>query len=818
MAELPSGTVTFLFSDIEGSTRLLHELGGDGYAEALAKHQALLREAFDRNAGVEVGTHGDSFFVVFQQPSDAVAAAEEAQRSLESGPIRVRIGIHTGESLLTESGYVGLDVHRAARIAAAGHGGQVLISAATRDLLDSSRDLRDLGEHRLKDLTSPERIYQLCPGDFRPLESLNQTNLPAQPTPLIGRERELAEVLALARAHTLVTLSGPGGSGKTRLALQAAAELVEEFRDGVWFVSLAALRDAKAVLPTIAQTLGVTQQETLEQHLAERQALLLLDNFEQLLDAAAEVGKLLRQAPALKILVTSRAPLHLAAEREYAVPPLTDEDAVALFAERMRAARPSFEPDASVGDICRRLDNLPLAVELAAARTKVLVPTQLLERLQQRLPLLSGGPRDAPERQRTLRATIDWSYELLTEDEKQLFRRLAVFAGSFDLAAAEEVCEADLDTLASLAEKSLLRQTEDGRFFFLATIREYAAERLDNDPHAETLRRRHADRTLRVAEEARDRYHEGLDVLEAENDNARAALDYLVGAGASEQTVRLALAFEVYWFARGHMREGRRRIETVLAMSDDAPAELRLTALIRAASLARVTGDPDAAEHHAAAAVALARELGNEPALAVALRELGEVMAVRNDYAAAFSLYEESLAVARAAGESTVPTLTNLADVALAAGELERAIEYSDQAAELASGQDAEVVRAIGAYNSASALIQLGRGDEAPPHLRNALDTVVRIEYPELIGWCLAASSALAAPIDPTDAARLLGAAEAAVESAGAALGPAERRLRSWTITVLEKELASPELERELQSGRALELEKAVSLARQYLD
>ena len=817
MRELPSGTVTFLFTDIEGSTRLLHELGGDGYAEALAAHQALLREAFERNEGVEVGTQGDSFFVVFQRPSDAVAAAGEAQRSLESGPIRVRIGIHTGEPLLTESGYVGLDVHRAARIAAAAHGGQVLISEMTRDLLDSALELRDLGEHRLKDLTSPERIYQLGSDDFRPLKSLNQTKLPVQPTALIGREGELAEVLALVRGHALVTLSGPGGSGKTRLALQAAAELVDEFQDGVWFVSLAALRDERAVLPTIAQTLGVTQHETLEQHLAHRQVLLLLDNFEQLLGAAAEVASLLRQTPALKILVTSRARLHLAGEREYAVPPLTDEDAVALFVERVRAAKPAFEPDEHVGDICRRLDNLPLAVELAAARTKVLVPSQLLERLRQRLPLLSGGLRDAPERQQTLRATIDWSYQLLTDEEKQLFRRLAVFAGSFDLTAAEEVCEAELDTLASLVDKSLLRQTEDGRFFVLATIREYASERFDADPEAEALRRRHADRTVRIAEEAKARHREGFDVLQAEHDNARAALDFLVQAGAVEPALRLANAFSDYWFVRGPIREGRRRIEAVLATSDDAPGELRLAALIRAASLARIVGDAEAGEQHASAALALARELGDGPGLAGALRELGQVMSLRSDFATAFSLYEEALELVQAAGDSPVATLTDLADVALAAGELERAIDYCMEASELASGHDAEIVRAISAYNTASALIQLGRDDEAPAHIRNALDMFVRIDYPELIGWCLAATSALAATIDPPGAARLLGAAEAAVESAGAALGPAEQRLRDWTLSLLGERVGRSELEECLEAGRALEAEDAVLLAGRYL-
>jgi len=816
MRELPTGTVTFLFTDIEGSTRLLHELG-DAYADALAEHRRLLREAFNGHRGVEVDTQGDAFFVAFARATDALAAAAEAQRALEPGPIRVRIGVHTGEPALTDEGYVGMDVHRAARIAAAGHGGQVLVSQSTRELT-SDDGLRDLGEHRLKDLTSPERIFQLGEGDFPPLKSLNQTNLPVQPTSLIGRERELGEVLALIRGHRLVTLSGPGGSGKTRLALQAAAELAEEFRDGVWFVSLAALRDPKAVLPTIALTLGVSQSQTLEEHLEQKQSLLVLDNFEQLLEAAPQVSEALRQAPAVKLLVTSRAPLHLTGEREYPVPPLEDDDAVALFVERVRAAKPAFEPDEHVGEICRRLDNLPLAVELAAARTNVLVPSQLLERLEQSLPLLSGGARDAPERQRTLRATIDWSYELLTDEEKQLFRRLAVFAGSFDLDAAEEVGEGDLDTLASLVDKSLLRQTADGRFFMLATIREYAAERYGEDAAAEAVRCRHAERTLRVAEDAKSRHREGFDVLQAEHDDARAALDFLVDAGEAELALRLALAFGDYWFVRGHAREGRRRIEVVLAASEDGPTELRLRALTRVAGLARVVGDAEAGQRHAAAAVAMARELGDDAALAAALRELGDTIVAKHDYERAFALYEESLAVARAAGESTWATVTNLADVALAAGELESAIEYSRQAAELASGHDAETVRAIGAFNTASALIQLGQDAEARPHLGRALETVVRLDYLELVGWCLVATSALTEPSDPGAAAVLLGAADGAVEAAGVTLGPAEQRLREWTLSKLRERCDPGELEESLRSGRELPTDDAVSLARKYLD
>jgi predicted ATPase/class 3 adenylate cyclase len=815
--ELPSGTVTFLFTDIEGSTRLLQELG-DGYAEALAEHRRLLRDAFTRRSGVEIDTQGDAFFVAFSRAQDAVLAAEAGQAALADGPISVRMGIHTGEPLLTDEGYVGIDVHRAARIAAAGHGGQVLLSRTTHDLLDSTFELRDLGDHRLKDLTASERIYQLGHEDRPPLKSLNQTNLPVQPTSLIGRGRELGEILDLVHGHRLVTLTGAGGAGKTRLGLQAAAELVEEFRDGVWFVSLSALRDPKTVLPTIGQTLGVPQQQSLEEHLEHKQALLLLDNFEQLLDAAPQIAGLVQGAVATKVLATSRSPLHLAGEREYPVPPLTDEDAVALFVERVRSAKPSFEADEHVGEVCRRLDNLPLAVELAAARTRILTPAQLQERLEQSLPLLSGGARDAPERQRTLRATIDWSYDLLSDDEKQLFRRLAVFAGSFDVDAAEEVCDADLDVLASLVEKSLLRQTAEGRFFFLATIREYAGERLAEDPAWKGLRRRHAERTLRVAELAKALHHEGLDELQALHDDARAGLDFLVGAGESELALRLALAFEVFWFGRGHVREGLRRLESVLAVAGDAPADLRVAAMNRAASLARVGGDPETAERHALAALALARELADPAAVAAALRELGQVALARNDHAGALAFYDEALAVARDAGDSIVPTLTDLADVALAAGELEHAIEYSAEAAGLADGPDADTVKAIAAFNTASALIQLGRGDEAPPHLHDALEMVVALDYPEVTGWCLVATSAIAAPVDSREALLLLGSGEAAVRSAGAELGPAEQRLREWILASLRVRLGPDDVEKRLESGRSLSIEEGVSLARRYLD
>src|SRR5438067_5934099 len=390
-SHLPSGTVTFLFTDIEGSTRLLHELG-DAYAHVLAEHRRVLREAFARHNGVEVDTQGDAFFVAFARASDALAAARDAQLALD-GPVRVRIGVHTGEPLVTQEGYVGIDVHRAARIAAVGHRGQVLVSQSTHTLVGSD-DLCDLGEHRLKDLTAPERIYQLGNQEFPPLKSLNQSNLPQQPTPFVGREKELAEVLQLVGDPSvrLLTLTGPGGSGKTRLAVQAAAEAVDEHEHGVWWVGLQAVRDPELVLPTIGSMLGAKSEPV--EHIGNRRMLLVLDNLEQVVGAAPALGELLAACPNLKVVVTSREPLRLAAEHEYAVQPFVEQEGVGFFLARARAVRADFQPDEEVREICSRLDQLPLALELAAARVRALSSAQILVRLEQRLPLLTRGSRD----------------------------------------------------------------------------------------------------------------------------------------------------------------------------------------------------------------------------------------------------------------------------------------------------------------------------------------------------------------------------------------------------------------------------------------
>ena len=368
---MPSGTVTLLFTDVEGSTQLLERLGAQAYADVLEEHRRLLREAFARHDGYEVDTQGDAFFVAFPRAGEAVAAANEAQQALTDGPVRVRIGIHTGEPIPTAEGYVGVDVHKGARIAAAGHGGQVLLSATTRDLVEA--DVRDLGEHRLKDLTAPARLYQLGHDDFPPLKTLDATNLPVAATPLLGREREVDEVLDLLRDGTrLVTITGPGGTGKTRLALQAAAELVGSYEHGVFWVPLAALTDPDLVVEQIAQTIGA--RDELANHLRGKEMLLLVDNLEHLLGAAPALGELLTQAKGLRLLVTSRTPLHVRGEREYPLDPLAEDDAVTLFVERARDAGRDLEPDDTIAAICRRLDSLPLAIELAAARTKILAP------------------------------------------------------------------------------------------------------------------------------------------------------------------------------------------------------------------------------------------------------------------------------------------------------------------------------------------------------------------------------------------------------------------------------------------------------------
>ena len=527
MRDLPTGTVSLLFTDIEGSTRLLQQVG-EYYTDLLEECRQLLRASFQQWNGNVVDTQGDAFFVAFARATDAVSAAVAAQHALashlwpEGVVVRVRMGIHTGEPMLSAENYIGLDVHHAARIMSAGHGGQVLLSQTTRELvehgLSDDVSLRDLGAHRLKDLQHPSHLFQLVigglPADFPPLKTLDThpNNLPVQLTSLIGREQEIATVQRLLSREDvrLLTLTGPGGTGKTRLGLQVAAELSDRLADGVFFVNLAPISDPALVVPTIAQTLEVKETgnqsllDLLKVSLRDKHLLLLLDNFEQVISAASQVTNLLAACPKLKIVVTSRAVLHVRGEQEYAVPPLALPDpkrlpdlvalaqyeAVALFIQRAQAVKPEFQVTnanaPAVAEICTRLDGLPLAIELAAARSKVLPPQALLARLRQRLAVLTSEARDVPARQQTLRSTIEWSYQLLDAEEQRLFRQLCIFVGGCTLQAAEAVCvtpgdgdttRSVLDGVSSLIDKSLLRQSEqegeEPRLVMLETIREY---------------------------------------------------------------------------------------------------------------------------------------------------------------------------------------------------------------------------------------------------------------------------------------------------------------------------------------------------------
>jgi len=913
MTQLPTGTVTFLFTDIEGSTRLW-ELDSEAMSRALSRHDELLRNAVEVHGGVVFKTVGDAFHAAFPTAPEAVEAALDAQQTLlsapweETGPLKVRMALRTGTAEERGGDYFGPTINRTARLLSAGHGGQVLVSLSTRELvhdqLPPGAVMRDLGERRLRDLSGSEHIFQLTapglPTSFPPLGTLDvrQNNLPVQPTPLLGREREVARVADLLRSEDLrlLTLTGTGGTGKTRLALQVAAELIDEFEDGAFFVALALISDPGLVASAVAGALSVGEsvgralEEDLKDYLSNKELLLVLDNFEQVVDAAPLVGNLLSTCRGLEVLVTSRTPLRIYGEHEYPVRPLELPDpehlppietleqyeGIRLFTERARAANSNFsltiENAPAVAEICARLDGLPLAIELAAARTRLLPPQAICARLSDPLKLLTGGARDLPERQRTLRGAISWSHALLDEDEQTLFARLAVFSGGCSLDAAEAVCDAEddssidiLDGLSSLLDKSLLRQEEgeggEPRFVMLETIREFARERLQISGDAETVSKVHAAYFLALAEQGESNLRGPqeamwLERLDVEYDNMRAALSWTQESGETELGLRLARALWRFWYARGHYHEGRRWLEETLSREGRASAA-RAKALEAVGWLADDQGDIDRAVAAAEEGLRIsARVEIPSPVTASFLRMLGSAAYVRREYEQATRHYEESLALSREAGDerSVASSLLRMGNVSSDQGDHERAKEFYEEGLALSRKLDDQALLA-------SALISVGaefllQGDhergamlnEEAAELYRASGNTGGLQYTlDNLGWAalmrgdlqqaealhreslelsrqlgdtLVAAEALdglacsaSARGQAERVARLFGAAGALREAVGYRQEPRELAMREPYLTAALPRLSQPVWDAAWEEGRRSSFEEAIAYA-----
>jgi predicted ATPase/class 3 adenylate cyclase len=871
--------VTFLFTDIEGSTRLVQQLGTATYSGLLEAHQAIVREALRASAGVEIKTEGDSFFAVFRSAGAAVSATIAIQRALAAHPwppdatIRVRMGLHTGEGVIApDADYVGLDVHRAARIAGAGAGGQVLLSASTRALVEASLpsgvSLRDLGEHRLKDLARPERLSQLLieglPDQFPPLRTLDATpnNLPVLLTSFVGREQVLAEARRLLEGTRLLTLTGPGGTGKTRLSLQLAAESVERFPDGIYFVALEPISDAALVPSTIAVTLGVQDvggssvEERVKEYLKDRRLLLVLDNMEQVTGAASFLGDLLRSAPNLSCIVTSRAVLHIYGEQEYPVPTLgvpdpahlpslealAQYDAVALFIERAMASRPDFqvtnENAPAVAQITASLDGLPLAIELAAARVKLLTPDGILSRLQGRLDVLAGGSRDLPARQQTLRGAIAWSYDLLGDDAKRLFERISVFVGGFELDAAEAVCATDgeegggatldvLEGLADLVDQSLLRQAaEQGheRFVMLETIRVYALERLSESGHAPAMQRRHAAFYAAFAEAAMPHLtgHDRamwLDRVQRDHDNLRAAIAFAIESGEAGLAMRLVYALWRFWQSRAYLQEGAQRAAAVLAMpAEGVDPAVRARALEAAGGLAYWRGLHEQSRIYYDEALEIAQGLGDEPLLADELYNSAFVRTVLQaqspELNEGLQRLEEALALYRKLGDEAgaARTLWGMGTVPYFREDWDSALRIFREAEAAFAGLDDEFMQGWVLHMLGSTEIRAGLLEDGKLHITGALRAMRHAG--ETTGMVLVLddfADLAAAKGDLQRSLRLIGAARALEDAT-------DTRLAAVTEDLMRREryreaLSLKDAQDLLAEGRTMSLDDAAAYA-----
>ena len=866
---LPGGTVTFMFTDIEGSTKLMQRLGA-AYEQAHEVHHAILRAAFQNRQGRELRTEGDSFYCVFESALDACAAAAEAQRALaaqewpQGEPIRVRMGLHTGEAPVVGNEYVGLDVHHAARVAGAAHGGQVLLSESTRALVESSLPpdlrVRDLGVHRLKDLARSEHLFQLLieglQEDFPVLKTLDTApnNLPTQLTSFVGREADVSEAKDRLEGARLLTLTGPGGIGKTRLSLQLAAESIQRFPDGVYFVPLSAITDPALIESAIAQALRITVAgsdppgDALREHLAGKSLLLVLDNFEQLLpEGAPVVSDLLHDLADLKLVVSSRAGLRIYGEQELEVQPLRTPDlkalpavealsqyeAVRLFIERAVAAKHDFQVNndnaPAVAGICERVDGLPLAIELAAARVKLFSPQALLGRLESRLTVLAGGARDLPGRQQTLRGAIAWSYDLLDEPQKRLFARFSVFGRGANLEQAEAVCgpaeELGTDVLSGLdelAEQSLLRRLPDfdePRLLMLQVIREFAAETLEASGEAETIRMRHASAYLALAQETAPRLfgaeqRRWLDRLEMDHDNFRGAFDWALAQDDPRCGLLLGSAMWRFWQMRSHLREGRTRLEAILARPGVAahPAE-RLKALEAAGGIVYWLGDLKAAAAYYDQCLVLARESGDKKEIAQALYNCSFPPMLQQDTESGLALVEQALPIFRELADQSgvAKCLWSIANVFHQAGQEDRAVPPLEEAIGIFRNLGDRFSLAWALHTRATIALKAGQAGAAESISREGLTAFYDagdISGVVLLLDDLAASAKIAG--DQVRAFRLAGAAEAQQARTGVRLAALVNvnEGRAWADSIeTDEERAA------WSAGMAMTVDEAVTYA-----
>jgi predicted ATPase/class 3 adenylate cyclase/Flp pilus assembly protein TadD len=873
MPSLPTGTVTFLFTDIEGSTQLVQDQGEERFSRLVADYRRLLGAAVRDRGGVEVGAQGDGVLAAFSRAGDGVEAAVAAQAALVKHPwpdgaaVRVRMGLHTGEGVAQSGDYIGLDVHRASRICAAAHGGQILLSQAVRVLathdVPAAISLRDLGAHRLRDLREAEHLFQVVhpdlPAVFPPIKSLNArpNNLPIQLTTFIGRDEEIREVRALLARARLLTLTGSGGLGKTRLAIQVAAEAADSFPDGVWLVELAGLSDPGLVAQAVALPFGLGEQAgrpfltVLTDYFQPRHVLLVLDNCEHLIDQCAQLADtLLRACPALQILATSRQSLGVAGETTWRVPPLSSPEAgaastlehaeayeaVRLFADRAAAILPHFsltrDNAPAVAEVCHQLDGIPLAIELAAARLRVLSVEQIRDRLNQRFVLLTGGSRTALPRHQTLRAAIEWSDALLSPPERILFQRLSVFVGGCAADAAEVICAGQglptdeiLQLLAQLVDKSLLIADRFGiemRYRMLETIGEFGRERLRESGEESAVRDRHTKFFLALAERAEPNLHgpnqaRWLARLETEHDNLRAALDWSMLQGAAETGLRLANALWWFWYVRGYYAEGRAWFDLALSQAAEA-TPLRAKALGGAGYLATYQGDYPAAGRFLGESLALARAREDKPGVAQALKSLGGLAWFRGHFEDATTLFDDSLRLFRELNEhyNVGIVLNNLGTLATLRGEFALARTRLQESLAISRQLGDKQHIALAASNLGVIALREGEYTAARTLFRESLLLDRDLGDKRSICAELEEIGLLAAALKrPRRAARLLAAAEALREAIGAPLTMSTRSHVDYDRRIAEVQSGLPpaEFAAVWNDGRAMGTARAIDYA-----